>query len=106
MLKGDIAYVVNELVQSIPAKSFESYSRKTSCPAYHPKMMMKIQRNYYVNALSSLDVLCIENNEIGFALMAVNIRKYTANNKYKFNILNNKKGSDYLLYVIKAFFFS
>jgi len=40
--KDDIAFTVHELVESIPEKSFSQYVRQTGCPAYHPKMMMKI----------------------------------------------------------------
>ncbi len=31
-----------ELVESIPEEAFKSFLRKTGCPAYHPRMMLKI----------------------------------------------------------------
>ncbi|SEQ54258.1 transposase, partial [Piscibacillus halophilus] len=40
--KDDMAFVVNDLVEQIPEEAFASFSRDTGCPAYHPKMMMKI----------------------------------------------------------------
>jgi len=40
--KNDIAYAVHDLVEQIPQEAFESFLRKTGCPAYHPRMMMKI----------------------------------------------------------------
>ena len=40
--KNDIAYTVNDLVEQIPDEAFSQFSRKTGCPSYHPKMMMKI----------------------------------------------------------------
>src|SRR5690625_7082396 len=39
---NDIAFAVNDLIESIPDEAFESFSRKTGTPAYHPRMMMKI----------------------------------------------------------------
>ena len=39
---NDIAKHVNNLVESIPKKAFEKYYKETGCPAYHPKMMLKI----------------------------------------------------------------
>src|SRR5699024_3426813 len=40
--KNDIAFAVNDLIESIPEKSFEEFVRNTGCPAYHPRMMMKV----------------------------------------------------------------
>src|SRR5699024_8164809 len=40
--KHDIALAVNELVESIPVESVEDFGRSAGCPAYHPRMMMKI----------------------------------------------------------------
>src|SRR5699024_7268912 len=39
---NNIAFAVNDLIESIPDEAFESFSRKTGTPAYHPRMMMKI----------------------------------------------------------------
>ncbi len=40
--EGDIAFAINELVESIPEEAFKGFLRKTGCPAYHPRMMLKI----------------------------------------------------------------
>ena len=40
--ENDIAYSVNELVETIPEEAFMSFLRETGCPAYHTRMMMKI----------------------------------------------------------------
>ena len=40
--KDDNAYTVNDLIEQIPDEAFTQFSRHTGCPAYHPKMMMKI----------------------------------------------------------------
>ena len=40
--KNDIAFSVNEVVESIPQEAFNAFVRQTGCPAYHPRMMMKI----------------------------------------------------------------
>src|SRR5690625_7047671 len=40
--KNDIAFAVNELVESIPEEYFQGFIRSTGRPAYHPRMMMKI----------------------------------------------------------------
>ena len=39
---NDIAKHVNNLVESIPKEAFEKYYKETGCPAYHPRMMLKI----------------------------------------------------------------
>lgn len=39
---NDIAKHVNNLVESIPQKAFSKYYKETGCPAYHPRMMLKI----------------------------------------------------------------
>ncbi|WP_240455800.1 IS1182 family transposase [Virgibacillus sp. Bac332] len=40
--ENDIAYAVNHIVEHIPEESFVGFLRETGCPAYHPRMMMKI----------------------------------------------------------------
>ena len=40
--ENDIAYAVHELVESIPDEAFSEFLRDTGCPAYHPRMMMKV----------------------------------------------------------------
>src|SRR5699024_10840784 len=40
--KNDIAFAVNDLIESIPAKPFDEFVRNTGCQAYHPRMMMNV----------------------------------------------------------------
>src|SRR5690625_6299194 len=40
--ENDVAFAVNDLVESIPEQAFDYFAQKTGCPAYHPRMMMKI----------------------------------------------------------------
>src|SRR5690554_490579 len=40
--ENDIAFHIHHLVESIPHKAFEPFLRNTGCPAYHPRMMLKI----------------------------------------------------------------
>ncbi|WOV84007.1 IS1182 family transposase [Sporosarcina jeotgali] len=51
--KDDIAYAVNELVESIPGEAFTGFLRETGCPAYHPRMMMKILLCAYTQSVFS-----------------------------------------------------
>src|SRR5690625_1779251 len=51
--KNDIAFAVNDLVESIPIESFEDFVRSTGCPAYHPRMMMKIILCAYTQSVFS-----------------------------------------------------
>ncbi|MEJ8777170.1 IS1182 family transposase [Pseudogracilibacillus sp. ICA-222130] len=51
--KNDIAFTVHELVESIPEEAFGQYARQTGCPAYHPKMMMKIILCAYTQSVFS-----------------------------------------------------
>ena len=39
--ENDIAFAVNDLVESIPNEAFDIFVRQTGCPSYHPRMMMK-----------------------------------------------------------------
>ncbi|MEK5440594.1 IS1182 family transposase [Fredinandcohnia sp. FSL W7-1320] len=39
---NDIAFHVHHLVESIPQEAFEPFLRNEGCPAYHPRMMLKI----------------------------------------------------------------
>lgn len=40
--KNDIAFVIHELVESIPNEAFAPFIQHTGCPSYHPRMMLKI----------------------------------------------------------------
>lgn len=40
--ENDIAFAINDLVESIPEEAFEDFLRQTGRPAYHPRMMLKI----------------------------------------------------------------
>ena len=40
--EDDIAFVIYDLVESIPEEAFENFLRKTGRPSYHPRMMLKI----------------------------------------------------------------
>jgi len=51
--KNDVAFAVNDLVESIPDESFEDFARSTGCPAYHPRMMMKIILCAYTQSVFS-----------------------------------------------------
>ncbi|WP_212920071.1 transposase, partial [Ornithinibacillus bavariensis] len=51
--ENDIAYTVNELVESIPEEAFDRFLRDTGCPAYHPRMMMKIILCAYTQSVFS-----------------------------------------------------
>src|SRR5699024_12250788 len=51
--KNDIAFAVNDLIESIPEKSFEEFVRNTGCPAYHLRMMMKVILCAYTQSVFS-----------------------------------------------------
>lgn len=51
--ENDIAYTINELVESIPKEAFEGFLRQTGRPAYHPRMMMKIILCAYTQSVFS-----------------------------------------------------
>lgn len=40
--ENDIAFHIHHLVESIPEKALDSFLRNEGCPAYHPRMMLKI----------------------------------------------------------------
>jgi len=40
--ENDIAFAINDLVESIPEEAFQDFIRQTGRPAYHPRMMLKI----------------------------------------------------------------
>src|SRR5699024_11620056 len=49
----DIAYAVNDLVEQIPCQAFDGFRRSTGCPAYHPKMMVKLILCAYTQSVFS-----------------------------------------------------
>lgn len=49
----DIAYTVHHLVESIPSEVFTSFLRHTGCPAYHPRMMLKLILCAYTQSVFS-----------------------------------------------------
>ena len=51
--KHDIAFHVHHLVESIPQEAFESFLRNEGCPAYHPRMMLKIILCAYTQSVFS-----------------------------------------------------
>jgi transposase len=51
--ENDIAYTVNDLVESIPEDAFACFLRETGYPAYHPRMMMKIILCAYTQSVFS-----------------------------------------------------
>ncbi|WBX80361.1 IS1182 family transposase [Virgibacillus salarius] len=51
--ENDIAYAVNHIVEHIPEESFVGFLRETGCPAYHPRMMMKIILCAYTQSVFS-----------------------------------------------------
>ncbi|WP_342468462.1 IS1182 family transposase [Ureibacillus sp. FSL K6-3587] len=40
--ENDIAFHIHHLVESIPDEAFQPFLRNTGCPAYHPRMMLKM----------------------------------------------------------------
>jgi len=51
--ENDVAYAVHDLVEQIPEETFHSFLRKTGCPAYHPRMMLKIILCAYTQSIFS-----------------------------------------------------
>ncbi|NRG46792.1 IS1182 family transposase [Bacillus sp. CRN 9] len=50
---SDIAFHVHHLVESIPHEAFEPFVRTEGCPAYHPRMMLKIILCAYTQSVFS-----------------------------------------------------
>lgn len=51
--ENDIAFAVHHLVEQIPNEAFAGFLRKTGCPAYHPRMMMKVILCAYTQSVFS-----------------------------------------------------
>ncbi|WP_199256810.1 transposase, partial [Alteribacillus sp. YIM 98480] len=51
--ENDIAYAVNDVVETIPDEAFAGLLRETGCPAYHPRMMMKVILCAYTQSVFS-----------------------------------------------------
>jgi transposase len=51
--ENDIAFTVHDLVEQIPNEAFVSFLRETGCPAYHPRMMMKVILCAYTQSVFS-----------------------------------------------------
>ena len=50
---NDIAFHVHHLVESIPQEALEPFLRNTGCPAYHPRMMLKVILCAYTQSVFS-----------------------------------------------------
>lgn len=50
---NDIAFHIHNLVESIPHEALETFLRNTGCPAYHPRMMLKIILCAYTQSVFS-----------------------------------------------------
>lgn len=51
--KNDLAFHVHHLVESIPHEALEPFLRNEGCPAYHPRMMLKIILCAYTQSVFS-----------------------------------------------------
>ncbi|UFU00692.1 IS1182 family transposase [Radiobacillus kanasensis] len=51
--ENDIAYAVHDVVEAIPDEAFTGFLRETGCPAYHPRMMMKVVLCAYTQSVFS-----------------------------------------------------
>ncbi|ASN07158.1 IS1182 family transposase [Virgibacillus necropolis] len=51
--ENDIAYAVNDVVENIPDEAFTGFLHETGCPAYHPRMMMKVILCAYTQSVFS-----------------------------------------------------
>jgi len=51
--ENDIAYTIHEFIEQIPDEAFTGFFRQTGCPAYHPRMMMKIILCAYTQSVFS-----------------------------------------------------
>ena len=51
--KNDVAFSIHHLVESIPQEALEPFLRNTGCPAYHPRMMLKIILCSYTQSVFS-----------------------------------------------------
>lgn len=50
---NDIAFHIHHLIESIPMAAFEPFLRNEGCPAYHPRMMLKIILCAYTQSVFS-----------------------------------------------------
>jgi len=50
---NDIAFHIHHLVENIPQEAFEPFLRNEGCPAYHPRMMLKIILCAYTQSVFS-----------------------------------------------------
>ena len=50
---NDITFHVHQLVESIPQEAFKLFIQHEGCPAYHPRMMLKIILCAYTQSVFS-----------------------------------------------------
>ncbi|PRO66743.1 IS1182 family transposase [Alkalicoccus urumqiensis] len=51
--KHDVAFAVNDLIESIPEEAFDAFYTSNGRPSYHPKMMMKVILCAYTQSVFS-----------------------------------------------------
>src|SRR5690625_688542 len=85
--KNDIAFAVNDLIESIPEEAFECFSRNTGCPAYHPRMMMKIILcSYTQSVFSGRKIEALLNDSIRMMWLAQDYKPtYRTINRFRSN---------------------
>ncbi len=87
--ENDIAFHINELVESIPKKALVPFIREEGCPAYHPRMMLKIVLcGYTQSAFSGRKIEALLHDSLRMMWLAQgNLPSYRTINRFIVNPL-------------------
>lgn len=87
--ENDIAFHINELVESIPQKALVPFIREEGCPAYHPRMMLKIVLcGYTQSAFSGRKIEALLHDSLRMMWLAQgNLPSYRTINRFIVNPL-------------------
>ncbi|WP_240613706.1 IS1182 family transposase, partial [Pueribacillus theae] len=90
--ENDIAFAINDLVESIPEEAFEDFLRQTGRPAYHPRMMLKIILcGYTQSAFSGRKIEALLQDSIRMMWLAQGHEpSYRTINRFRSNPLSEK----------------
>ena len=87
--ENDIAFAIDDLVESIPEEAFKDFLRQTGRPAYHPRMMLKIILcGYTQSVFSGRKIEALLQDSIRMMWLAQGYKpSYRTINRFRSNLL-------------------
>ncbi len=102
--ENDIAYAVNDIVEQIPDEAFADFLHETGCPAYHPRMMMKIILTYTQSVFSGRKIEALLKDSVRMMWLAQGYEpSYRTINRFRVNEEKNYYASVSYSFAVSSF---